>query len=104
MTSVTDIVTEITQISELHKKRGDCKLITGLIESVAMKIGVVVYWDAGTALQFATGVDAADFPDGLSKLLHDAGDARASTHIASSTGARKPASGAPPRDQTLRHL
>ncbi len=104
MASVTDIITEITQISELHKRRGRCKLITGLIDSVALKIGVVVYWDAGTALQFATVVDAAGFPDDLATLLHDAGDARASTHIASSTGARQPASGAPPRDQTLRHL
>ena len=105
MASVTDLIAEIQDASRLLKRRSAPDLATGLMNSIATKIGTVPSWDTKTASRMADAIDEAKLSDEMKAVLHDACDKRLAACIdASANTVSRPASGAPTRDQTMRHI
>ena len=105
MASVTDIIAEIQDAARLLAKRSSDGLSMGLINSIAMKMGTVSQWTTKVASRMADAIAETSLDDQLKKVLHEACDKRLAAYIDASVGpTSRPASGAPTRDQTLRHI
>ena len=105
MASITDLMGEIRDASRLLATRGRSDLSLGLINSIAAKISTVSQWDTKTASRMADVVADTDIDNDLKMVLQDACDKRLAVYIDTSVGvSARAASGAPPRDQMMRHV
>ena len=104
MAYVTDLMKELDDIKSLVKIRGDHPMVIGLAESLASKIGTVVHWDSGSVVSMTKALSDSGLPIPAVQNIEAAIDARTKSYTASATGRTVAPNGAPPRDQSMRHM
>ena len=102
LTGVLKEIDDVTKLARMRQVNGD--MIGGLIESIATKIGTIATWDTGYAVAIATRVMESELTHEWKTILQNACDDRTSTYTAGVGSGRRNSSGAPPRDQTMRHM
>lgn len=103
MSQLTDVIKDVHNALELKTKRGEDCIVKGIVDSAAAKIHTVATWDSSSAVAWESAIDAASFSPELTKILRDAGDQRTSSYTENKSP-QKAASGAPPRDQSLKSI
>jgi len=103
MAYLADILTEIANIADIAKLRGDSDMVQGLVESTATKIATVVHSGSGSIVSLTKALATSGLQDSYTQIVQVAIDNRTSSYTSNVAG-RKASSGAPPRDQTMRHM
>ena len=104
MTFITDVIKEIGNIRVLQRTGGSADIVSGLTDSVAKKISTILTFDAGSAVTLTQAISDSELPDKFKDVLTKSCNDRTMGYIETSTGDSRRASGAPPRDQTIRDL
>lgn len=103
MVSIADVLKELKDVTQLINMRRDSELSSALITSLASKIAGVTTWCTGTTTTLMDAITTSGLSSDLTTRLNAACDARIRGHLALPHNTRA-ASGAPPRDQTVRYL
>ena len=103
MATLPAVIKEIDDIAKLTQMRTNQAMVEGLVESVATKIGTIVQWDTGSAVQMSLKIAESTLTDDCKSRLAKACDARTAAYAAIQNPARN-AGGAPQRDQFMRTM